>query len=129
MKDGTVVDAPAQAPYARHVFVCTGSYCDPEGQSTKIYRLLASKLGELGQYENPVRVKRGQTPCLGVCYNGPLLVVYPEGIWYHHVDEHVLDRIVEEHLKNNRPVEEYVFHQLGENPQLDQGDTSGNGTN
>lgn len=106
-------DAPNQAPYARHLFLCTGPYCDPEGKSQQLYRRLAQKLGELGQYDNPARVKRGVTPCLGVCYNGPLLVVYPDGIWYHHVDEQLLDRIIEEHLRNNRPVEEHIFHRLG----------------
>jgi len=105
-------DPPMQAPYARHVFICTGQYCDPEGKAQQLYRLLAQKLGQLGEYDNPVRVKRGLTPCLGVCYNGPLLVVYPEGIWYHHVDEALLDRIVEEHLKDGKPVEEFVFHRL-----------------
>lgn len=105
-------DAPEMAPYARHVFICTGAYCDPLGKAQRLYHQLGRQLGELGQYENPVRVKRGTTPCLGVCYNGPLLVVYPEGIWYHSVDETVLRRIVDEHLREGRPVEEYIFHQL-----------------
>lgn len=113
-----MLDAPIQAPYARHVFICTGRYCDPEAKATGIYRMLAAQLGELSEYDNPVRVKRGVTPCLGVCYNGPLLVVYPDGIWYHSVDEHVLERIVQEHLKENRPVREYIFHQLAENQAI-----------
>ena|GEM_PF-234654 len=107
-------NAPSQAPYARHIFICTGCYCDPDGKAPGIYRALAHKLGQLGEYDNPVRVKRGTTPCLGVCYNGPLLVVYPDGVWYHSVDEAVLDRIVNEHLINNQPVEEFIFHQLDE---------------
>lgn len=105
-------DAPEMAPYARHVFICTGVYCDPLGKAERLYEQLGRYLGELGQYDNPVRVKRGMTPCLGVCYNGPLLVVYPEGIWYHSVDETVLRRIVDEHLRQGRPVEEYIFHRL-----------------
>lgn len=106
-------DAPEMAPYARHVFLCTGSYCDPLGKAKRLYHLLGQCLGELGEYDNPERVKRGLTPCLGVCYNGPLLVVYPEGIWYHSVDEVLLRRIVEKHLRGGQPVEEYVFHRLG----------------
>lgn len=105
-------DAPEMAPYARHVFICTGGYCDPLGQAEQLYHLLGKHLGELGAYDNPVRVKRGVTPCLGVCYQGPLLVVYPEGIWYHSVDDVVLRRIVDEHLCGGRPVEEFVFHRL-----------------
>lgn len=106
-------DAPEMAPYARHVFICTGNYCDPLHKAERLYAQLGKLLGDLGDYANPVRVKRGVTPCLGVCYNGPLLVVYPDGIWYHSVDEALLRRIVDEHLRNNQPVEEYIFHRLG----------------
>lgn len=105
-------DAPEMAPYARHVFICTGAYCDPLRRAERLYQLLGRWLGDLSEYANPVRVKRGVTPCLGVCYNGPLLVVYPEGIWYHSVDEVRLRRIIDEHLRQGRPVEEFVFHRL-----------------
>lgn len=113
-----VDDAPIQAPYARHVFLCVGEHCDPMRRSPAVYRALGRELGELGEYANPLRVKRGITSCLGVCYGGPLLVVYPEGIWYHSVDEAVLRRIVREHLGDGQPVEEYVFHRLEDNPFL-----------
>jgi len=107
-----VLDLPEMAPYARHVFICSGPFCDPEGEGKRLYALLAQKLGELGLYDNPLRVKRGITPCLGVCHSGPVLVVYPDGIWYCQVDETLLDRIVEEHLRGGRPVEEAVYHRL-----------------
>jgi (2Fe-2S) ferredoxin len=99
-------------PYARHVFVCNGTDCDPNGQAETIYHRLGELLGDLAHIRNPERVRRGTCPCLGVCEAGPILVVYPEGIWYHHVDEALLERIVEEHFRENRPVLEHVFHQM-----------------
>jgi (2Fe-2S) ferredoxin len=101
------------APYERHIFICTGSYCDPDGQASAMYVRLAQLLGDLGKYNNPQRVKRGICPCLGICTNGPLLVVYPDGIWYHNVDDVLLKRIVQEHLRENRPVEEAIFYRMG----------------
>ena len=109
------VDLPEMAPYTRHVFICSGPFCDPDGKANRLYAQLARKLGDLGEYDNPLRVKRGTSPCLGVCHNGPVLVVYPEGIWYCQVDESLLDRIVEEHLRNGKPVEEAIYHRLSDN--------------
>ena len=105
-------DAPAMAPYGRHVLFCTGNFCDPDGEAEDLYQRFTQLLGDLGDYWNPQRVKRGTTTCLGVCTAGPIVVVYPEGIWYHHVDEALLERIVHEHLREGRPVEEFVFHRL-----------------
>jgi (2Fe-2S) ferredoxin len=105
-------DKPQQAPYARHVFLCHGKYCDPQGRAIILYEKLRSLLAELSTYDNPERVKRGLSPCLGVCSAGPLMVVYPEGVWYHHVDEALLQRVVDQHLRHNQPVQEAIFHQL-----------------
>jgi len=111
------MDAPEQTPYGRHIFICNGEYstlCDPDGQAQRLSGRLSQWLRELGSYENPQRVKVSLASCLGVCMGGPLLVVYPDGIWYHHVDEALLRRIVEEHLRNNLPVEEAIFHRLSQ---------------
>ena len=115
---GEIGDKPPQmAPYARHIFFCTGPFCDSSGRANQLYEKLPGLLGDLGRYDNPKRVKRGITPCLGVCGGGPILAVYPDGVWYHHVDEARLIQIIEQHLRGGEPVQEWVFHQLGAAPE------------
>jgi len=99
-------------PYSRHVLVCTGSFCSPDRSGRAIYSMLAELLEREDLLFGPARVKRGETPCLGVCAGGPIVVVYPEGVWYGNVTPQLLERIVVEHLKNGRVVGEAVFHRL-----------------
>ena len=72
----------ANGAYRRHVLVCTGGFCSPDRRGRALYSLLASLLEREDLLFGPTRVKRGETPCLGVCAGGPIVVVYPEGVWY-----------------------------------------------
>jgi (2Fe-2S) ferredoxin len=99
-------------PYTHHVLVCTGEFCSPDRSGRQLYSLLAELLQREDLLFGPTRVKRGETPCLGVCSNGPIVVVYPEGIWYSDVTPELLERIVVEHLKRGQPVDESIFHRL-----------------
>jgi (2Fe-2S) ferredoxin len=103
---------PVMEPYARHVLVCTGGFCSPDHRGRELYALLPRLLERAGLLFGPARVKRGETPCLGVCADGPIVVVYPDGIWYRGVTPALLERIVEEHLVRGQPVEDAVFHRL-----------------
>ena len=103
---------PTMRPYGRHLFICNhGTCCDPE-----LAEALHRRLGELNRIHgrnklrNPERVKCTLADCLGVCRNGPLVVVYPESVWYANVDEETLDRIYQEHVLGGEPIHELIFH-------------------
>lgn len=98
---------PNIPPYRRHAIMCCGKSC---GENLPLLNYLKSRVADAGLLpgdENCVRVNRAG--CLGVCAEGPIMVVYPEGVWYCHLDTEAIDRIVEEHFKGGVPVEEYVF--------------------
>lgn len=99
-------------PYSRHILVCTGGFCSPDRRGRELYALLPGLLEREGLLFGPTRVKRGETPCLGVCSDGPIVVVYPEGIWYGAVSPALLERIVFEHLGKGQIIEEAVIHRL-----------------
>jgi (2Fe-2S) ferredoxin len=57
---------------------------------------------------NAVRQTRGN--CFLVCSGGPVVVVYPDNVWYRKVTPELLDRIITEHLQHGTPVQEHVYH-------------------
>ena len=102
---------PQMEPYSRHVLICTGNFCSPERGGRQLYSLLAELLQREDLLFGPQRVKRGETPCLGVCSNGPIVVVSGRAcVLRGHAG--VLERIVVEHLKHGTPIDEAVFHRL-----------------
>lgn len=103
---------PTMEPYRHHVLVCTGGFCSPDRRGRELYAMLPELLDRENLLFGPKRVKRGETPCLGVCSGGPIVVVYPDGVWYRHVTPKILERIVTEHLRDGRVVEEQVFFRL-----------------
>jgi len=105
---------PSMRSYGRQAFLCFHGNCSAPEAVLTLHRRFIELSREYGltKLRNPQRVKCTLADCLGVCAGGPILVVYPEGIWYHHVDLEALERIFHEHIVGGQPVDEWVFHRL-----------------
>ena len=57
------------------------------------------------ELDGPGKVRINQAGCMDRCSEGPVLVVYPEGVWYTYVDSEDIDEIIEQHLQHGRVVE------------------------
>lgn len=94
----------------RHVLMCTGPRCTDNGTAAEdMFRTLGQAIDAC----DGLRVKRTRTHCFAVCKQGPIMAVYPDGVWYRNVDAAAIGRIVSEHLAGDCPVEPLIFHRLG----------------
>jgi NADH-quinone oxidoreductase subunit F/NADP-reducing hydrogenase subunit HndC len=91
--------------YRGHVLVCTGTGCVSSG-SRKVKAEMEKQL-EAFKLEQEIKVV--ETGCHGFCEMGPIVIVYPEGIFYCQVKPEDVKEIVEEHLLKGRPVKRLMF--------------------
>jgi (2Fe-2S) ferredoxin len=95
--------------YCHHVFFCInhredGSQCCANCGSQAM-RDYAKKRVKALDMSGKGRVRINNAGCLDRCEEGPVVVVYPEGVWYHYVDKHDIDEIIDRHLCRGEIVE------------------------
>lgn len=95
--------------YAHHVFFCLnrreeGRACCACHDAEQLQAYAKNRIKSLGLAgQGKVRINRAG--CLDRCEEGPVIVVYPEGIWYTYVDESDIDEIIDSHLVGGKPVD------------------------
>jgi len=99
--------------YKHHAFFCLNlrtngnASCDQHGAS-KLFDYAKNKCKVLNlNGKHQVRVNRAG--CLDRCEYGPVMVVYPQGVWYQFVDEHDIDEIIQSHFIEGVPVERLMI--------------------
>lgn len=98
--------------YAAHVFCCTN--VRPEGHprgscgragSDKLRNYMKARAKELGLKE----IRVNSSGCLDRCELGPVMVVYPEGVWYQYRTTEDVDEILDIHLRGGGRVERLML--------------------
>ena len=98
-----------------HVLVCEHKTCLKQGGRASAIALKRA-LTDGGVHK---RVMVTPVDCLDQCGRGPVMVVYPDGVWYGGVDEKAARRIVSEHLAEGRAVGENVLRDMRDAPEAE----------
>jgi (2Fe-2S) ferredoxin len=89
--------------YRTHVFVCTsGDTCPGQGDVDKFVKTLRGEVARAGLVSE---VRINKAGCFSQCGHGPMIVVYPDDVWYAGVQEADLPEIVASHILGGKPVD------------------------
>lgn len=100
---------PLKSYYERHVFFCLnerkeGEACCARYQAQQAFDHCKTRVKAAG-LAGPGQVRVNKAGCMDRCAAGPVLVVYPEAVWYTYLDTADIDEIVDSHLKKGQVVE------------------------
>ena len=95
--------------FKHHVFFCCNQRgedetCCNNAGATTAQTYAKDRIGEL-RLKGAGKVRINKAGCMDRCDTGPVLVVYPEGVWYSYVDNEDIEEIIQEHLVHGRVVE------------------------
>ena len=100
--------------YRYHVFFCTNQRTDGtaccqnfDAQAMRDYAKQRTKALGIAGGEGGVRINTAG--CLNRCEQGPVIVVYPDDVWYTYVDQEDIDEIIDEHIRAGRVVERLLI--------------------
>lgn len=99
--------------YKHHIFFCTnrredGRACCQDHEATAMRGYAKDRIKALGLAVNG-GVRVNTAGCMGRCSEGPVVVVYPQGVWYSYAGRQDIDEIIDEHIVNGRIVERLVI--------------------
>jgi (2Fe-2S) ferredoxin len=93
--------------YETHVFVCTsGDTCPSQGDVEQFVKYLRGEVAKAGLHQE-VRVNKAG--CFSQCGHGPMIVLYPDNVWYAGVQADDLAEIVQSHILGGKPVARLVY--------------------
>jgi (2Fe-2S) ferredoxin len=91
----------------RHIFLCTESKCTKKNDGDKSWSYLKKRIKELKLEKDGIL--RTRAKCFKICTEGPIAVVYPDKVWYHSCSPDVIEKIIQSHLINGKPADEFVI--------------------
>ncbi|MFH1198342.1 MAG: (2Fe-2S) ferredoxin domain-containing protein [bacterium] len=99
--------------FQKHIFICENERpadnprgCCLHKGSSEIKDIFKTRLKELGLNSN---MRTNSAGCLDACEHGPVIVIYPEQIWYGGVTKEDVEEIIQDHILNDKPVKRLLI--------------------
>ena len=99
--------------FEKHIFFCLnvrqkGETCCNDFGARDLQIYAKDRIKNIKCLKNK-NIRINKSGCLGRCDNGPVIVIYPEGIWYQYLDKEDIDEIIESHIVNGVKVERLLI--------------------